>query len=212
MGEKKLNQHLESLNQLRDNILDKSKIAKSYECKICFKAFPGKPNLYQHKRYLHQPPAKVGNCYCNICKINLTTRYDFNMHNKKVHSMKKARNNHVKCEICLKNYPGRSSLKQHIRWMHTRTEQKKHCRECNKRFATKHEFEVHKIRHNGDSQLLHSIEDVSLAIKCVLRFLKSLPINEILAPSDNEETFNELDLTENKRSTAYGKRKSLHLN
>ncbi|XP_065365381.1 transcription factor grauzone-like [Calliphora vicina] len=114
-------------------------------CDICGKSFRERFSFMRHMdEHSGAPPSKVP---CDICGVELTSKYLLNRHKKKMHT--KENQQEQICPYCSKVSPNMHAHRQHINYAHT-MERKHACNMCEKKFKRPLELKEHLSTHTGE--------------------------------------------------------------
>ena len=132
--------------QICSHIVRLSNIPFHLACHICLKIFADKYTLSRHMQ-IHDDGNKN---FCNDCEKRFSSKYNYEIHIKMVHSQNKQENI---CDICERSFSTKSNLKRHQETKHTERDPNScfKCKNCEKVFERKDNLIRHeRTEHNEE--------------------------------------------------------------
>ena len=142
---------------LRKHVLDAHGKDVEYEqtCPTCFETFETTNILSHHMQYEHihgNLTCRSTTCNRDGNRLEFETKAEFDAHKKEKHIILES----YTCEQCGEEFTGagrRTKFKRHVQ-LHTMTEKKYHCSECDKKFFWENEFNEHWRLKHGEMRFM----------------------------------------------------------
>lgn len=114
---------------------------RTHLCNECGMTFMHKHTLQSHINYVH---LKIG-LVCDLCAKHFKSKFDYALHRRNVHG--EAGPAREQCPICKNWYSNEKAVREHIRYLHERTE-KIRCTICDEELSSKQSLRSHtKMKH-----------------------------------------------------------------
>lgn len=133
---------------------------KTHLCNECGQTFLHKNVLQSHIKYVHLKQGFI----CDICGNHFKSRFDYELHRRNAHGEEGP--SREQCPICQNWYSNEKAVREHIRYLHERTE-KIRCKICREELSSKPSLRSHmKMKHE---EKLHRCNFCEKALPTAIR-------------------------------------------
>ena len=141
-----------------------SEISFKLTCHICLRKFKDKYTLSDHIQIHNEDNPN----YCNVCQKGFSTKFNFDIHNLKIHE---AKDDEFNCDQCEKTFTSQSNLTRHRVTKHTKEKPQFDCDECGAVFERNDTMLRHKRTHHDyrkDTVLLPGVNTEAQPFPCYI--------------------------------------------